>query len=68
MTYGAELRIEPLDPLEVELDELDGRDLALPDEASLLGRREERELHPGDRIRAASQIQSKVSCRNGTRK
>ena len=42
----AELRIEPLDPLEVGLDELDRRDLALPDEARLLGRREERRARP----------------------
>ena len=63
----AELRVQALDPLEVELDELERRHLSLPNEASLLGRREERELHPGDRIRR-SQIQSKVSCRNGTRK
>jgi hypothetical protein len=43
----AEVGVEPLDPLEVRLDELDRRDLVLPDEAGLLGRRKERELvHP----------------------
>jgi hypothetical protein len=41
---GAELGVQALDSLQVELDELDRRDAALPDEASLLGRREEREL------------------------
>ena len=61
---GAELGIEARDPLEVELDELDRRDLPLPDEASLLGRREERELHPGDRIRGW--LRSSRRCPGGT--
>ena len=44
VTYAPSCGIEPLDPLQVELDELDRRDLPLPDEPSLLGRGEEREL------------------------
>ena len=41
---GVQLRVEPLDPLEVQLDELGRRDLAAADEVGLLGRGQEGEL------------------------
>ena len=40
---GVQLGVEPLDPLQVGLDELDRRDLAAPDEIGLLGRGQEGE-------------------------
>ena len=52
VTNEFRLRIETRDPFEVELDELDRGDLPRTNEASLLGRREEREVHSGDRNKA----------------
>ena len=40
---GVQLGVEPLDPLQVGLDELDRRDLAAADEGRLLGRGQEGE-------------------------
>ena len=48
-----QLGIEPLDSLEVELGELDRGDVSVPDEPSLLGRREERELSVGHEMARA---------------
>ena len=64
---GAQLGVQPLDPLEVELDQLDRRDLALPDEpaCSVAGRKAS--SIPAT-VSGRAQIQSKVSWRNGTRK
>ena len=45
---GVQLGIEPFDPIEVELGELERRDLLVSDQPCLLGRREERELGVGD--------------------
>ncbi len=42
-----QLGIDPCDPLQVELGELDRGDVPLPDEPRLLGRREEREVGAG---------------------
>ena len=63
----AELRVQALDPLEVELDELERRDLSFPDEASLLVAGRNASSIPAT-VSERSQIQSNVSCRNGTRK
>ena len=41
---GVQLGVEPLDPAEVQLDQLRGGDLAAPDEIGLLDRRQEGEL------------------------
>ena len=48
-----QLRVEPLDSLEIEIDELERGDVAGPDASSLLERRREREL-----IHAASAVAS----------
>ena len=54
-----ELGVDPVDSFEVELCELERGDFSVPDEPRLLGRREERELHPGDRISVRPEIRSK---------
>jgi hypothetical protein len=65
---GVHLRIEPLDALEAEFDELDGTGLALADEPCLLDGGHERKLVARAGVAAVAQIQSKVSWRYGTRK
>ena len=64
VTYEPSSGSRRVDPLQVGLDELDRRDLSFPNEASLLGRREERELHPGDRIRRL--LRSSRRCPGGS--